>query len=251
VVGVIDHWRPSPHFYDLSTGNYADSEDAFVPLETAIDLKFGLNGGMECWGDPPAVGRLRAPTCIWLQFWAQLDSPEQVRAYRGFLESYSQQQRELGRFQRPSNVQLRSLLQWLDHQQVVPSDVRLQVWLAFGFLLVCLVNTTGLMLAKFLRRSREIGVRRALGATRRSIFLQLLVEAGGIGVIGAVFGVLLAAAGLAAIRLQQVDYAGLVQIDVATLGAAVVLALLSSVLAGVFPAWRACQINPSRQLKGD
>ncbi|WP_251274358.1 ABC transporter permease, partial [Enterobacter hormaechei] len=39
-------------------------------------------------------------------------------------------------------------------------------WLALGFLGVCLVNTVGLLLAKFLRRSGEIGVRRALGASR-------------------------------------------------------------------------------------
>jgi hypothetical protein len=57
---------------------------------------------------------------------------------------------------------------------VVPGDVRLQMWLAFGFLRVCLVNTVGLLLAKFLRRSGEIGVRRALGASRAEIFLQCL-----------------------------------------------------------------------------
>lgn len=50
----------------------------------------------------------------------------------------------------------------MEYRNAVPGDVRLQMWLAFGFLLVCLVNTVGLLLAKFLRRSGEIGVRRAL-----------------------------------------------------------------------------------------
>lgn len=54
-----------------------------------------------------------------------------------------------------------------------------------GFPGVCLVNTVGLLLAKFLRRSGEIGVRRALGASRGQIFLQCLVEAGAVGVVGA------------------------------------------------------------------
>jgi Predicted permease. len=55
-------------------------------------------------------------------------------------------------------------MQWLATNHVVPEDVRMQAWLALGFLLVCVVNTVGLLLAKFLRRSGEIGVRRALGA---------------------------------------------------------------------------------------
>jgi hypothetical protein len=79
-------------------------------------------------------------------------------------------------------------MEWLDYNHVVPGDVRLQMWLAFGFLLVCLVNTIGLLLAKFLRRSGEIGVRRALGASRAEIFKQCLVEAGTIGLAGGVLG---------------------------------------------------------------
>ena len=49
-----------------------------------------------------------------------------------------------GRFERPANVRLRNVMQWLDQQQVLPADVRLQTWLAFGFLLVCVVNMVGL-----------------------------------------------------------------------------------------------------------
>ena len=75
-------------------------------------------------------------------------------------------------------------MDYLRVQSVVPEDVRLQVWLAFGFLGVCLLNTVGLLLAKCLRRSPEIGVRRALGASRRRIFVQFLVEAGVIGLAG-------------------------------------------------------------------
>src|SRR5690606_10997221 len=76
----------------------------------------------------------------------------------------------------------------LDHNKVVPADVVMQLWLGFGFLLVCLLNTVGLLLAKFLRRSSEIGVRRALGASRAEIFKQCLVEAGTIGLAGGVLG---------------------------------------------------------------
>ncbi|MGO4776670.1 ABC transporter permease, partial [Lysobacter sp. 2RAB21] len=124
-----------------------------------------------------------------------------------------------------------------------------QVWLAFGFLLVCLLNTVGLLLAKFLRRSGEIGVRRALGATRRAIFAQCLVEAGTIGLAGGLLGLLLAQLGLWAVRQQPVAYAALALLDMSMLFPSFLLAIAASVLAGLLPAWRACQVTPAIQLK--
>jgi len=143
------------------------------------------------------------------------------------------------------------VMQWLDFRQVVPGDVRLQTWLAFGFLLVCLVNTVGLMLAKFLRRSGEIGVRRALGAARRSVFMQLLVEAGIVGVAGGAFGLLLALVGLWLVRRQPADYAKLAYLDPTMLLVTFALAVGATLLAGLLPAWRACRVAPALQLKGN
>ena len=163
VVGVLREWKPTPRFYDLNMDRYGNVEQAFLPFSTAVELKMGRNGSMNCWGDSRGDETgLNAP-CSWIQYWVQLDTPEKVTAYRQYLENYSDQQRRAGRFERPNNVRLRSVMEWLDFRRVVPRDVRLQVWLAFGFLAVCLLNTVGLLLAKFLRRSSEIGVRRALG----------------------------------------------------------------------------------------
>src|SRR5205085_10993640 len=108
---------------------------------------------------------------------------------------------------------------WLAFNEVVPDDARLQMWIALGFLLVCLINTVGLLLTKFLRRSSEIGVRRALGASKRSIFVQLLVEAGIIGLVGGLAGLGLAWLGLWAVRHQPTDYAELARLDLPMLAA--------------------------------
>jgi putative ABC transport system permease protein len=121
--------------------------------------------------------------------------------------------------------------------------------LAFGFLFVCLINTIGLLLAKFLRRSSEIGVRRALGATKRSIFVQYLIEAGVIGLAGGALGLCLALLGLWAVRQQPTDYAELAHLNGTMLLTAVGLSLLASLIAGMLPAWRACQVAPAIQLK--
>ena len=249
VVGVLDAWRPTPHFYDLHVSTYADSEEVFIPLETAMELKLPRNGSMSCWDDAPVPER--SPNCVWLQFWVQIDDPAKRAEYEAFLRNYSDEQRAQGRFPRPTNVRLRNVMEWLDSQKVVPSDVRLQAWLALGFLVVCLVNTVGLMLAKFLRRAGEIGVRRAIGASRREIFVQFLVEAGAVGVAGALLGIALTLLGLWGVRQQPGDYASLAHLDLAMLALTLLLALAASLISGLLPAWRACQVAPALQLKSD
>ncbi len=250
VVGVLDSWRPTPHFYDLNTGSYASDEGVFVPLTTAVDLKFARNGSTDCWGKGSSSD-MKVSTCTWLQFWVQLDSATEVAGYRQFLQNYSQEQNALGRFQRPTNVRLPELMEWLDYNKVVPGDVRLQVWLALGFLLVCLVNTVGLMLAKFMRRAGELSVRRALGASRRSLFAQLLVEAGAVGLAGGAGGLLLSLLGLWLVRKQPSDYAELAHLDLPMLLTTFVFSVVASLLAGLLPAWRACLVPPALQLKSN
>ncbi|WP_201315511.1 ABC transporter permease [Dyella sp. EPa41] len=250
VIGVLDSWRPNPHFYDVYMGNYAAAEDVFVPLSTSRDAHFDHNGSTDCWGTGGGdQEHAETSPCVWLQFWVQLDSAAKVASYKEFLTHYSQEQKSLGRFERPPNVRLPDLMEWLDINKVVPGDVRLQTWLAFGFLLVCLVNTVGLMLAKFLRRAGELGVRRALGASKREVFSQLLVESGVIGLAGGIGGLVLAFTGLWLVRLQPSNYASLAHLDVKMLLITFLLAIGSTLLAGLLPAWRACQITPALQLK--
>jgi putative ABC transport system permease protein len=233
-------------------GSYNSDEDVYLPLTSARSLKMEHDGSTECWGNSGGdPDHLETVNCTWLQFWVQLDTPISVADYRHFLEHYSQDQRAAGRFLRAPNVRLRDLMQWLDHIEVVPGDTRLQVWLSIGFLAVCLINTVGLMLAKFMRRSTELSVRRALGASQRALFGQLLMESGVIGLLGGVGGVPLALLGLWLIRQQPAEYAGLARMDVSMLLATLVIAIAASLIAGLLPAWRACRVAPALQLKGN
>ncbi len=249
IIGVLDHWRPVPHYFDISLGAYAETAELFAPLSTAIALKFGSSGNVNCWGNVNGDMRVLQAPCSWLQYWVELEQPADAPAYKAYLEQYSDLQRQAGRYERPTNVRLRSVMDWLQSQQVVPNDVGLQLWLSFGFLVVCLVNTVGLQLAKALRRSGEIGVRRALGAPRRQIFLQFLVEAGSLGLAGGVLGLGLTGLGIWAVRHGSSDYAATVQLDLRMLVTTLGVALMASVLAGLLPAWRACQVQPALQLK--
>ncbi len=249
VIGVIDHWNPVPHFYDLTQGSYAKTEQVFLPLETAIALKQSTQGSVSCWGNGGMDDLRTNDSCVWTQFWVQLDSPAAVTGYRQFLVHYSQEQKALGRFQRPPNTRLHDLMGWLDVNHVVPGSVQLQTLLALSFLLVCLVNTVALLLVKFLRCGGELSVRRAMGASRASVFAQLLLEAAMIGISGGLAGLLLAVGGLWIVRQQPAQYAALAHLDFPMLLGTLALALVATVLAAVFPAWRACQLPPARALK--
>ncbi|NYZ63556.1 ABC transporter permease [Luteimonas deserti] len=248
VAGVLDTWRPTPRFWDMFSQTFGDGEDIFLPFSTSRALSMGRSGNMNCWNTTADDTGLNAP-CVWIQYWVELETPAQAADFKAYLDNYSAQQKAAGRYERDPNTRLSNVMEWLTYNRVVPRDVVMQLWLGFGFLLVCLLNTVGLLLAKFLRRSGEIGVRRALGASRRDIFMQCLVEAGTIGVAGGVLGLGLSLLGLWGVRQQPASYAGLAHLDVPMLLTTFALAVTASLLAGVLPAWRAMQITPAIQLK--
>jgi putative ABC transport system permease protein len=257
IVGVLKPWRPSPRFYSVVggvSGNgqgaqpYAKPEDVITPFFTGLEINDGAFQQYSCWAVPKTPGHLQNSPCVWVALWVELGSSAKVAAYRAFLKNYAQQQLALGRFQQ-TGTRMLDLMQWLDHEQVIPSDVALQMWLAFAFLAICLFNTLGLLLAKFLRRAGEIGVRRALGASSHAIFAQCLAEAGLIGLIGGMGGWLLTLVGLWLVRAQQTPYSDLVHMDVTMFVVTFALAIVVSLIAGALPALRASHVVPALQLK--
>ena len=102
----------------------------------------------------------------------------------------SREQKQLpGRFGAPINNWAPTKRRWpgCSYQEVVPGEANaLMLIIALLFLLVCSVNLIGILLGKFLARAPEVGVRRALGASRRWVFVQHLLECELIGVIAGV-----------------------------------------------------------------
>jgi putative ABC transport system permease protein len=254
VVGVLEPWRPQPKFYEPSSGSFADIEDMFVPFGNGIERELTSSNNNNCWKDPGnGYQAWLQSDCIWMAFWVELDSASQRGEYLDFINNYVTEQKKLGRFERPLNNRLSTVGEWLVAQEVVSNDARTQVWLAFSFLLVCLINTVGLLLAKFMARAGEIGLRRAVGASRREVFTQYLTEAGVVGTAGAIGGVILTGLGLVALRSLYGDgaIANLARLDPTMVASTVVLAILASLLAGLYPTWRACEVTPATQLKSN
>jgi putative ABC transport system permease protein len=103
-----------------------------------------------------------------------------------------------------------------------------------------------LMLVGVSERRREIGVRRAVGATRGDILKQFLVEAVVISGVGGMIGILLGAGGATvAALLQKLPPAYLWS----TIGLAVVLSFVVGLVFGLQPAWRAARVDPIEALR--
>ena len=254
VTGVLDDWEPMPKFYDVTTGPFNESEELYFPFSVSIANELSNNGNTSCWKpvDEGGFSAFLASECIWMQFWVELHGEEERQDYLAFLDAYAESQKALGRFPRPLNNRLNNVMDWMIDQQVVEEDVRVLLGLAFLFLIVCLLNTIGLLLAKVMRRAGDISLRRALGASRRAVFGQYIVEAGIIGLAGGLLGVGMTFLGLQGIRIlySELDFmARLVQMDWVMVAAAILLAVVSALGAALYPTWRACGIHPASQLK--
>ncbi|WP_158885819.1 ABC transporter permease [Rhodanobacter sp. L36] len=254
VIGVSAAYAPQPHFYELASWSFSGSEheSVFVPYGAALDAGMSAYGPDGC-DDSVTQKPGAAPDpqhCAWLSYWVQLDTPAQVASYREYLTHYVEQQKSLAGFgKKIAKVELLGVSQWLEKQNVIPDNVRLNVWMAGSFLLLCMVNVAGLLAAKFMRRSGEIGIRRALGATRGSIFTQHVIEASVVCVIGGVLALPLTMLGLKILRLQDDGFTDLAKLDPLMFTGLFVLALAVGVLVGLLPAWRASAVEPGLQVK--
>jgi putative ABC transport system permease protein len=254
IVGVMRKWDPVPRFYDLfSNKAFDDPVQVYVSYSRALDVHTptssyscgSVNDGTD-W-DSWLHGE-----CVWTKVWVELTDARQVADYRQFLTAYASQQRQQGRFHWAPNVRLYDVNAYMDVNQVVPPEASVSLLVAVGFFLICIVNTIGLLLAKFLRRSGDIAVRRALGASRFAIYCQYLVEAGTVGLAGGVLGLLLTYAGMSGLGLLfKPEIARLAHVDVALVGLTLALAVVATVMAAFYPTWRASRVQPAWQLKSN
>jgi putative ABC transport system permease protein len=253
IAGVLSPWNPQPRFYAVADVQaFGRSPEIFLPFQRAINLKMPTAGSTFCalnyqgkgWDD------LVRSECSWISFWVELPDPAAADRYRSFLLGYVEEQRANGRFNWPAYTRLRDLSSWLKYMKVVPSEARISFIVALGLLLVCTVNTIGLLLARFMRRGPDIAIRRALGASRGAIYAQYLIEAAVIGLAGGLLGLLLTACFVDSLDLVfEAKIARIVHLDVSTLALAIALAVVVAMLAAAYPVWRASRIQPAWQLK--
>jgi predicted permease len=142
----------------------------------------------------------------------------------------------------------------VDHIHDSPSAYlhRVSAWLVGGFaavaLLLGVVGLYGVIAFSVSRRTREIGMRMALGAPRASVYRLILTEAGQLAAGGIILGL---ACSLAAATLLRSLLYGITSWDPATLFTVAVLLGSATLLASYIPARRAASVNPVEALRAE
>lgn len=102
------------------------------------------------------------------------------------------------------------------------------------------------MLVSVTERTREVGVRLAVGARSRDIVLQFLLEAILISIGGGILGVAL---GILSIPLAASLNSGLALLEPGSIPLALIVAVIVGILFGIYPALRAAQLDPIEALR--
>jgi putative ABC transport system permease protein len=264
VIGILAKWLPLPRFYDEAR-DFGPPDDLFIPFRWVESVP-GLFYEGFCYQTKTILDTFQAlapSECNSTGVWAELATKRQYREYAQFLDNYHRDQQQAGRFARPPNNRLASVSTWLEMNDVVGNQNKIQVVLALMFLGICVLNTLGLLLAKFMTTAPLSGIRRALGATRSDVIRQHLIEVTLLGMFAGLVGVGIAAMGLRLIRMfvlmrsaqfhDNPDFTTIAQslshMDGRMILTAVALSLLAGVLAGLYPAWRIGRLAPASFLK--
>jgi len=196
--------------------------------------------------------------CGWINLWARISSPDEALQYEQLLQQYIADERKRGRYPRETDTLVMDLktLTGFAGQDVWADTLLILAWL---FFLVCMINTVGVLLAKFLTHSKRVSLYRALGATRSQILKQHLLEVAILGFTGAVLGLLLSWFGLQLmfqVEMYQMDYDAdplvvkkFFTLDWKLIAMAIGISLVSVTTAGLYPIWKICNISPASQLK--
>ena len=127
---------------------------------------------------------------------------------------------------------------------------RLSTWLVGGFAVMALVlgvvGLYGVIAYSVSRRTREIGVRMALGAQRGAVYAMVMRQAGRLTIVGLAIGLVSA---IGASLLMRKLLFGVQAWDALTLAGVALVLGLASMAASFFPARRAASVNPTEALR--
>jgi putative ABC transport system permease protein len=269
--------------YDLVVGRMFDAADnearrRVAVLGASVPEQFGTNGlemiggdliidgvsfeiiglmsehGAQGWWDPDeqvliplktgqyrTFGRDRLRSII-----VQIADPEEMDLAMMDIEGVLRSEHGI-RPGRPNNFSMRNQSQFLEAQQATTETLTfLLAGIAAISLLVGGIGIMNIMLVSVTERTREIGVRKAMGATRRAILTQFLIEAVTVCIIGGVVGVLVGSGGSIALAEFQ---GWTTEVSPEAVAMAVGFACAVGIFFGLWPARRAARLDPIEALR--
>lgn len=269
VVGVLDYWYLSQKFYDRSY-SAARPDQAFLPSSFAFESDLPRNARFDCWSTETNsrqfrnsnLEQLQNSECAWITYWAEIEGESNLEDYKSTVNQYIESQKAFGRFPREvakMNDYYTNINDQISYENGRNGMITYLTIVAYMFFAVCLVNAVSILLAKFMRRSKEVSLRRALGAKKWVIMYQHLLEVIIIGFMGGVVGVIVTYFGLQGmmrISLYSSDYTIMArdllpyyQLNWAMIATAFLVAICSTIIVALYPIWRICNVSPASQLK--
>lgn len=271
VVGVMDLSKYKRRVQNMRFSNrYNDL--AVVPMATAEQINLPRSGFMPCQSKERAISSefreqdltgLKSAECGYLTAWVEFDQAKltkQLGTLELWARNYTQQQAELGRFPHQDKFKVQSLNALLEELMQFMRWER--VYLQFAYLLfaICLVNTVGILLAKYQAKNKLVSLYRALGASRSYVMKIHLLEVSIIAFAAILIGILMAHLGLELmyqVNLYQMDYSAdpelvktLFTMDYGFALSTSAFIYGSIVIAGLYPVIRVSGISPAAQLRG-
>ena len=138
------------------------------------------------------------------------------------------------------------LKQAKDLQSLSQSTNAMLIWIAGISLLVGGIGVMNIMLVTVTERTNEIGLKKAIGARKKTIMTQFLTEAVVLTSIGGVFGVI---TGIALAKLISILNGTPVSISISAALLSVLFSMLIGIIFGILPSWKAANLDPIEALR--
>ncbi|MEY2746227.1 MAG: Macrolide export ATP-binding/permease protein MacB [Planctomycetota bacterium] len=218
-------------------------------VETLQAKMFGMNSSQAEIFVPFSVAEKLLEGWYFMQFVAIAKSPEVAEEAKAEIEYVMRRQRGLTK-EDPDTFRVAAIDQFINQFKSLASGVTAIAGGIVGIsLLVGGIGIMNIMLVSVSERTREIGLRKAVGATSAAILLQFLLEAVTLTVLGGLVGLVIGK--IFAISLTFIPGANLEQADVPAWAIAVALVFSAGVgvLFGMWPAYKASRLDPIEALR--
>jgi putative ABC transport system permease protein len=253
VIGVLDDWQMLPRLYDANNRNHlSEADQLYMPLETGYDFNYLSNTQSQTFDDTDyrqLASQGRTGALHQLQFWVQLDTPAQQKAYQQFMSNLVADEKQAGRHPSTPNNQLVPMHNIVSYFGGESGDIKAFALVTLLFLVVCLFNASHLSLNRYISNQYEFSLRRALGASRSQLQQQMLADVLLMTVFCCVIGLLIAWGGVALLNhlwpANQLFSSWNLTLLLMLLG----LTLASSYLVTLYPSLRASFGSLNQQLK--
>lgn len=250
IVGVLAPWNLSPKFYHATEGRAFDvQDDLFLPLETVIEQNWRPQARTSAADGWQHVPQTRDRNVYYLQAWVELPGASDKLAMQQYLDNYAQGLKDAGEHPLEIRNELNNVTEWLTKQDVVDDRILAFTIATALFLFVCVFNASSLLLSRFHAGKFEVGLRRAIGASKRQILWQGLVESSLLGIITGIVAIALSGVFLMLSVQMLPSLENLANMSTEVLIYGALLSLVTANVSSLYAVYRANRYTISAELK--